>query len=163
MSEIPVPTDPEPVVDGRRLGARWLAGFMAFFWAVVWYGLIDLSVGVQPDAEFQKVYFLDLGWGLLFTVLLSVPLVGLAVRVEAPALVWQVLVIGMAMVVTGLTAGYPGQSACSELPWSSEPEQESHIWQEFTCGRLATWRADVWPCWHSLWSSHPSHLPMPPT
>jgi hypothetical protein len=110
MSEVPVSTDPRPVVDGRRLGARWLAGFMAFFWAVVWFGLIDLSVGVQPDPEFQKVYFLELGWGLLFTVLLSVPLMSLAVRVEAPALVWHVLLVGMAMVVTGLTAGYPGQS-----------------------------------------------------
>jgi hypothetical protein len=83
---------------------------MAFFWAVVWYGLIDLSVGVQPDAEFKKVYFLDLGWGLVFTVLLAMPLLSLAVRAEAPALVWQVLLIGMAMVVTGLTARYPGQS-----------------------------------------------------
>jgi hypothetical protein len=48
------------------------------FWGFLWFGLIDLLVVVQQDDRFYAHYLFESGWGLLYLVLVSVPLAILA-------------------------------------------------------------------------------------
>jgi hypothetical protein len=68
------------------------------------FGLIDLSVVIDQDRRFYDHYLLETGWGLLFTVLIAVPLVALAVRPRSwlllAQLVWTAAAIALAALVT---------------------------------------------------------------
>ena len=52
-----------------------VAGAGALFWGFFWFGLIDLLVVIEQDEIFHRDYILESGWGLLFLVLVAVPLV----------------------------------------------------------------------------------------
>jgi hypothetical protein len=84
------------------------AGSVALVWALPFFGIIDLSVVPSGDREFYPFYLLETGWGLLFTILIPVPLVAWAVRPQP----WngpQVIAVAVAMLVTGLVALAPVQ------------------------------------------------------
>ncbi len=57
-----------------------MAVLLALFWALPWFGLIDLLVVVEQDQLFAQDYLMESGWGLLYVVLVTVPLVALAWR-----------------------------------------------------------------------------------
>jgi hypothetical protein len=76
-----------------------LAVVAAVFWGFLWYGLIDLSVVIEQDERFHQHYLLESGWGLLFTVLLAVPMVVLAVRPGDLAALAQLVVVTVAVLV----------------------------------------------------------------
>jgi hypothetical protein len=57
-----------------------LAALAAVFWGFLWFGLIDLLVVVEQDEQFHEHYLFESGWGLLYLVVVAVPLVVLAVR-----------------------------------------------------------------------------------
>lgn len=65
---------------GRVWPAQVVAGLLAAFWALPWFGLIDLLVVVEQDQLFHVHYLMESGWGLLFLVLVTAPLVVLCVR-----------------------------------------------------------------------------------
>jgi hypothetical protein len=89
--------------EGRyKVAARVVAGAAAVFWGFFWFGLIDLLVVVLQDAEFHQHYLLESGWGLLYLVLVGVPLVVLAVRPGQPAALAQLAVVALAVVLVGL-------------------------------------------------------------
>jgi hypothetical protein len=94
---------------GEVRAARWLAGVSAFFWAVVFYGLVDLTTVIARTAGFEDTYLLEAGWGLLFTVVLAVPLAALARRPGQPALLLTVAAVAAALGVTAVAALSWGQ------------------------------------------------------
>ena len=73
----------------QTLVARVTAGGLAAFWAVLWFGVIDLMVVVIQDERFYDDYLLESGWGLFYTVLVVVPLVVLALRPGDPVALAQ--------------------------------------------------------------------------
>ena len=92
-----------PALQGARLvAARIVAGTAAVFWGLFWFGLIDLLVVVEQDAIFYEDYMLESGWGLLFLVLVALPLVVLAVRPGSPGAVSQLVVVTVAVLIGGL-------------------------------------------------------------
>lgn len=85
-----------------RVVARIVAVAAAVFWGLLWFGLIDLLVVVEQDTGFAENYLFESGWGLLYLVLVTVPLVVLALRPGDPAAVAQLLVVSAAIVLGGL-------------------------------------------------------------
>jgi hypothetical protein len=100
-------------VDGADLGApviaRVLAVVFALFWAVPFFGVIDLLVVVVQDEVFYEHYIVEAGWGLLYTVLVPVPLIAWAVRPQWLVLAQQVVAAGGAVLMIGVIALVFGQ------------------------------------------------------
>jgi hypothetical protein len=68
----------------RILAGFFLAGFFALTWfAFPGFGLIDLSVTLCPDPEWQGV--LEGGWGLYMTLFVGAPFTAIAVRGRSAA------------------------------------------------------------------------------
>lgn len=86
--------------------ARAVAAGGAFVWSVYFFGLVDLSTAIGETPGFYDSYVLEAGWGLLFTVLVSVPLVVLAFRPGKPALLLQLTLAGVAVGLTSLASLY---------------------------------------------------------
>ncbi len=86
-------------VHGRAaLGvARTLAVVTALFWAVPFFGLVDLAVPILETPGFYEAYLLETGWGVLYTFLVAMPLLVLAV---APR--WVLPLLGLAVVAASL-------------------------------------------------------------
>ncbi len=84
---------------------RVLAGLLAVFWGFLFYGLIDLLAFAQgPD--FHAALVLSTGWGLLFLLLVTGPLVAVAVRPGTRATAAsQVAVVGLAVGVAAALSG----------------------------------------------------------
>jgi hypothetical protein len=94
------------MVQGRRrVAARAAASVAAVFWGFLWFGLIDLLVVVEQDAQFAEDYLFESGWGLLYLVLVAVPLVVLAMRPGEPVAIAQLVVVTLAVVVGALWRG----------------------------------------------------------
>jgi hypothetical protein len=82
-----------------RVAARAVAFVAAVFWGFLWFGLIDLLVVVEQDAQFDEDYLFESGWGLLFLVLVAVPLVVLAMRPGEPVALAQLVVVTVAILL----------------------------------------------------------------
>ena len=96
------------VRDRRLRATRVVAAAAAFGWGFFFFGLIDLLVVVIQDEAFFDAYLLETGWGLLYTVLVAVPLVALAVRPRSPVLLRQLLAVSAAVAVTAVvTPAWP--------------------------------------------------------
>ena len=52
----------------------------AAFWAILFFGVIDLAVPVGKTPGFFDAYLLETGWGVLFTFLVAAPFLSLVVR-----------------------------------------------------------------------------------
>ncbi|HYF74158.1 MAG TPA: hypothetical protein VD864_15105 [Nocardioides sp.] len=85
--------------------ARVLAGLQAVFYAVVWFGIVDLLTPfVQDEAEWRSGFLLETGWGLLFLVLVAMPFGVLAVRPGHPGALAGLTITAVALVTGGLWA-----------------------------------------------------------
>lgn len=84
----------------RRLPTRALAAVLALVWGVLSFGVIDLLTVIDQTPGFYDGFMVESGWGLLFVVMVAVPLVALVVRPEQPVLPAQV-----ALVAVGVAAG----------------------------------------------------------
>lgn len=93
---------------------RVLAGVLAVFWGLVWFGLIDLTTAVLRDPDFTQGYALELGWGLFHLVLVAGPLVALAVRPRAHVPV-AMLAVATAAVLLAALWGWSGRVALEGL------------------------------------------------
>ncbi|HYI57946.1 MAG TPA: hypothetical protein VEX66_07235 [Microlunatus sp.] len=97
--------------EGDRAGdvlLRILAAFFALTWLILpWYGLIDLSVTLFPDPEWQGV--LEGAWGLYLTVFIGVPFLTITVRGRTTAPAIAVLYVAtIALAVSGIVAAEAG-------------------------------------------------------
>ena len=72
------------------------------FWGFLWFGLIDLLVALEHDEGFHDHYLLESGWGLLYLVVVAVPLVVLAMRPGDPVALAQLVVATLAVLVGAL-------------------------------------------------------------
>jgi hypothetical protein len=94
----------DAAVPGAPVRARVLAVVFALFWAVLFFGVIDLLVVVIQDEVFYEHYIVEAGWGLLYTVLVPVPLIAWAVRPQWLVLAQQVVAAGGAVLMMGVIA-----------------------------------------------------------
>jgi hypothetical protein len=79
------------------------------FWGYIFFGITDLIVPFAGLPEFYDHYLIETGWGLLFTVLVAVPLVVLAVRPELFHASKQIAVVSVAIAIPALlTPALPG-------------------------------------------------------
>jgi hypothetical protein len=83
----------------------------ALFWGVLFFGLIDLQVVLARNEVFYLHYVLEAGWGLLYTVLVMLPLLGWAARPRLLVLPRCVVAVGAAVLLTGIGFGSVGQAA----------------------------------------------------
>jgi hypothetical protein len=82
------------------LAVRIGAAASALFWAVFFYGLIDLAVLADPR-DFLPVVALEAGWGVLFTFFVAGPLVVVAWRPQAAvAAAVQLSLVTIALLVS---------------------------------------------------------------
>jgi hypothetical protein len=95
------------VHGGRLLAARVLAAVGAVFWGWLFFGVQDTLTVFVEGQGFAEHYLLESGWGLLFLLLVAVPLVGLAWRPRSSVLVAQVGLVGVAVLAAALIAGSP--------------------------------------------------------
>jgi hypothetical protein len=94
------------MVEGkRRLAASTVASVAAVFWGFFWFGLIDLLVVLEQDTRFDKDYMLESGWGLLYLVLVTAPLVVLALRPGEPVALAQLAVVTLAVLAGAVWRG----------------------------------------------------------
>jgi len=89
----------------HAVAARAVAAASAFFWAFIFFGLIDLVVPVDETPGFYESYLLETGWGALYTFLVGAAFVSLATRPEMIMPVAQVVLAAMCLAVTALAAG----------------------------------------------------------
>ena len=97
----------------RALGSRLGAITVAFWWAVLFFGVIDLMVGIFPskfpdEYDWYPIRVVATSWGLLYTVLLPVPLIAGAVRPTG----WvgpQIAAVATGVLLAGVAAPAPGQ------------------------------------------------------
>ncbi len=86
------------------LTSRIAAVALALFWGMLFFGLIDLVVVPLQDHRFYDFYLLETGWGLLYTVLVAVPLVAFAFRPRHLVPLQQLVVVAAAVLLGGLAA-----------------------------------------------------------
>jgi hypothetical protein len=137
-----------PSTADRAVRARWGVAVVALGWAFLFFGVIDLLVAVIPSSfpEFLPFVALETSWGLLYAVLLPVPLIAWALRPDG----WvgpQVVGIAAAVLVAGVAAGAWGQvfvavlvaaSAAFPRMWRPWP-----TWSLRVLARPAWWPADA--------------------
>jgi hypothetical protein len=97
------------------MSARLAAVAAAIVWGLFYFGLIDLLVVIIQDVRFDPFYLLETGWGLLYTVLVAVPLVVFAVRPRWPVLLQQLVVVAAAVLVCALITPAAAQIAPAVL------------------------------------------------
>jgi hypothetical protein len=77
----------------------------ALFWGLFWFGLIDLLVVVQQDEQFRQDYLFESGWGLLYLILVAVPLVWLVRRPGEPVAIAQLGLVALSVLVGAMWRG----------------------------------------------------------
>lgn len=101
---------------GPALGARIVAALAALAWGFFFFGLIDLAVVILQDEQFYEMYLLETGWGLLYTVLVAVPLVAFALRPRSPLLLNQLMAVAAAVSLAAIiTPALPQLIAATAL------------------------------------------------
>lgn len=66
-------------------GARIWAGLAVLFWAVAFFGIVDLLTVFSANEGFAAVMGLEASWGVLFTFVISGAFLVIAVRPQEPA------------------------------------------------------------------------------
>lgn len=101
--------DPGRVIQrtggGHLLAARVVALGSAGFWALPFFGLIDLAVPVAQTPGFYVSYLLETGWGVLYTFLVATPFLTMAVRPLMTMPIIQVALVAACLAVTAVAAG----------------------------------------------------------
>ncbi|WP_199423388.1 hypothetical protein [Actinotalea solisilvae] len=99
-----------PAVGRARVAAaRALAVLGLLVWWIGLMGPIDLTVPIFQPPMFEDAYLVETGWGLLYTVLLGVPTIALAIRPRAAGPALQVLTCAGAIVLAALVSTDLGQ------------------------------------------------------
>jgi len=99
----------DQVFRAQLIAARVVALVAALFWGVLFFGIIDLLVVPEQDEQFFRFYLLETGWGLLYTMLVMLPLLLWAARPRREVFLQQVLAVAAAVLLCGLAALNPGQ------------------------------------------------------
>jgi hypothetical protein len=94
----------------RLVLAGLFAGIGAIWWGIAFYGLIDLTTPfIQESPDFYDSYLLETGWGLLYTVLIAIPLIALVRRPQNAGPMGQLIIASAAVAVPALLVPEPLQ------------------------------------------------------
>jgi hypothetical protein len=86
----------------RQGARRTIAAVAAVFWGVFFFGVVDLVAVFLPlEDDFYEQYLLEAGWGVLYFILVTVPLLSVAF---VPALSSPVAQVALAGCAVGLAA-----------------------------------------------------------
>jgi hypothetical protein len=85
----------------RPRGRRTVAAVGALLWGFFFFGFIDLLAPLLPFDDFVYTQLLEAGWGVLYFVLVTVPLLSLAF---VPVLTSPVTQVGLAGCAVGVAA-----------------------------------------------------------
>lgn len=99
------PTGFVRTAGGELWAARTVAACSAFAWAILFFGVIDLAVPIDETPGFYESYLLETGWGVLYTFLVGVPLLSLAVAPRMLLPLVEVAVVAVCLAVTAVAAG----------------------------------------------------------
>lgn len=87
------------------VAVRFVAAASALFWAVLFFGIVDLAVPVEETPGFDESNLLETGWGVLYTFLVGGAFASLAVRPGMAMPVLQVALVGVCLAATAVAAG----------------------------------------------------------
>jgi hypothetical protein len=90
---------------GRQVAARAVAAASASFWALPFFGVVDLAVPIDRTPGFYDAYLLETGWGVLYTFVVAAAFVALAARPQMMVPVLQILLAAACLAVTAIAAG----------------------------------------------------------
>ena len=92
----------------RPRARRAVATLGALFWGIFFFGLVDLIAIFMPLEGFYEQYLLEAGWGVLYFMLVTVPLLSVAFVPGLTSPVTQVALAGCAVAVAAvLTLTWP--------------------------------------------------------
>jgi hypothetical protein len=93
----------------RPRARRTVSAVGAFFWGFFFFGLIDLIAIFLPlEDDFYEQYLLEAGWGVLYFILITVPLLSVTFVPALTSPVTQVALAGSAVAVAAvLTLTWP--------------------------------------------------------
>jgi hypothetical protein len=86
----------------RPRARNTVAGLGALLWGFFFYGLIDLLVRFVPFDDFYETYLLETGWGVLYFILVTVPLLSVMFVPALTSPVTQVALAGCAVAVAAV-------------------------------------------------------------
>ena len=92
---------------GTAVAARVVAAVAAVFWGWLFFGVQDTLTVFVEGHDFAAHYIMESGWGLLFLLLVSAPLIGLAFRPRALLLIAQIVTIAVAVIAGAVLARSP--------------------------------------------------------
>jgi hypothetical protein len=96
---------------------RVVASVLAAVWAVLFFGIIDLTILFMWNEWFVEVAPLEVSWGALMTFFMAVPLVVVAVR---PSLLWSGVVMNLiAAISLSLSATFTAYPAVLWLAFAA--------------------------------------------
>jgi hypothetical protein len=90
--------------------ARVLAAAGAVFWGFFFFGLIDFMTPFTLGEEWADHYLLETGWGLLYLVLVTVPLLVLVVRPGSAVALLQLAAVALAVLLGAVLAWSPAHA-----------------------------------------------------
>jgi hypothetical protein len=82
-----------------------VAAIAALLWGFFFFGLVDLLVRFVPFDDFYDYYLLETGWGVLYFILITVPLLSVAFVPTITSPVSQVTIAGVAVGLAALFTG----------------------------------------------------------
>lgn len=85
--------------------ARVVAAASAFFWAVLFFGVIDLAVPIERTPGFHESSLLETGWGVLYTFMVGGALAVLTLRPGMVVPLAQLVLVALSLAVTAVAAG----------------------------------------------------------
>lgn len=99
-----------PSFEKSEVKGRLAAALFAVSWAVLpGFGVIDLSVTVQPAREWQSSVAVNAGWGLLTTVLLGGAFAWTALRpLQFAVAAVQIVAVAIALTVAAVAGSESG-------------------------------------------------------
>jgi hypothetical protein len=87
-----------------------VAAGAAAFWGLLFFGVVDLLTPFTLGEEFADHYLLETGWGLLYLVLVTVPLLVLVVRPGAAVALLQLVAVAAGVILGALLAWSPAHA-----------------------------------------------------
>jgi hypothetical protein len=82
-----------------------LAAASAFFWAVLFFGVLDLAVPIERTPGFHDTYLLETGWGVLYTFMVGGAFAALTLRPGMVVPLAQLTLVALCLAATAVAAG----------------------------------------------------------
>ena len=134
-----------------------IAGASAVVWGFLDFGLIDLVTAVFRDPVFAQHYVLEVGWGVLYLVLVAGSFTALVVRPRTGTWLWQLGIVAAGLLLAAVVAHQPGHLVPAAaigvtavlLWWIAGAEAPPLLWRWGAAPVVAAVGALPW-CWYAV-------------